>query len=355
MSRAKLLTVALLAFLLPAGAAMASWYDDYDAGIAAAHKGQWSAVVQKMTSAINAHPKESDHERTYGAIFIVYKPYYYRAVANLNLGMYEAAIADFEKASGPGEYDLGGLDTLMQRAKTKLEASQAPPPESTAPVPTPVQPRPVTPNPITPSPVQAAPAMDPGLRQRAQAAINEAQAHLKSAQQRKATGSPQYAQALQSVLGANTGLAMAKTNDDLNNVVAAAQNATLLADSAVAPGLPPNPTPVLTPTRPVAATEAALGATKERLRKALEKYFAGDFEEATRGFQSLSQDLPRNGWIWAFLGASQYSQYAFEADDNYKSAAMTSFRKAKQFGRWSGGLPTKYFSRRIRKAFENAG
>lgn len=351
MSRARLLTVVLLASLLPAGAAMASWYDDYDLGIAAAHKGQWSVVVQKMTAAINAHPKESDHERTYGAIFIVYKPFYYRAVANLNLGKYEQAIADFEKASGPGEYDLGGLDTLMQRAKTKLEASQAPPPESTAPTPTPVQPRPVTPSPITPSPVPAAPVMDSGLRQRAQAAINEAQSHVKTAQQRKAAASPQYAQALQTVLGATTALQMAKTNDDLNNVIAAAQNASLLADSATAPGISPNPMP----TRPVAATKAALGATKERLRRALEKYFAGDFDEATRGFQSLSQDLPRNGWIWAFLGASQYSQYAFEADDNYKTAAMTSFRNAKRYGRWNAGLPQKYFSKRIRKAFDNAG
>lgn len=354
MRRAKYLAVAFLAILLPAGAAMASWYDDYDAGLAAARKGQWSVVVQKMTSAINAHPHESDHEREYGAIFINYKPFYYRAVANLNLGKYEAAISDLEKSAGPGEYELGSLDTLMQRAKTKLESAQAAP-ENPGPTPTPVQPRPVTPSPITPSPVAPSlPSMDAGLRQRVQAAIDNAQAHLKSAQQRKATGSPQYAQALQSVLSANTGLASAKTNDDLNNVLAAAQNAALLADSATAPGLPPNPTPVLTPTRPVAAADAALGQTKERLRRALEKYFAGDFEEATRGFQTLSQELPKNGWIWAFLGASQYSQYAFEADDNYKSAAMTSFRKAKQYGRWNGGLPQKYFSRRIRKAFESA-
>jgi tetratricopeptide (TPR) repeat protein len=352
MSR-RILTVALLAFLLPAGAAMASWYDDYDAGVTASQKGQWSVVVQKMTAAINAHPKESDHEREYGAIFINYKPFYYRAVANLNLGKYEAAINDFEKTQGPGELDMGSLDTLINRAKSKLAAAQAPPPESAAPVPTPVQPRPVTPSPIAP-PAPAVPAMDAGLRQRVQAAIENAQSHLRSAQQRKATSSPQYAQALQSVMSANTGLASARSNDDLNNVMAAAQNAALLADSATAPGLPPAPAPALVPTRPVAATEVALGPTKERLRKALEKYFAGEFDEATRGFQVLAQDLPRNGWIWAFLGASQYSQYAFEADDSYKIAAMSSFRKARQLGRWHGGLPEKYFSKRIRKAFESA-
>jgi tetratricopeptide (TPR) repeat protein len=350
MSRAKLLAVAFLAFLLPV-AAMASWYDDYDAGLAAASKGQWSVVAQKMTAAINAHPKEGNKERTYGAIFLNYKPYYYRGVANLNLGKYEAAIADFEKSAGPGETDLGGLDTLMQRAKTKLEASQAPAPEPVAPTPTPVQPRPT---PITPTPVPVAPAIDPAVRQRAQAAINEAKSHLTSAQQRKATASPQYAQALQTFLGANSALSAAKSNDELNNVITAAQNVAVLADSATAPGLPPNPTAVLTPPRPVAAADAALGATKERLRRALESYFAGEFEEATRSFQSLSKELPGNGWIWAFLGASQYSQYAFEADDNYKAAAMTSFRKAKTLSRWKA-LPSKYFSKRIRKAFENAG
>ncbi|HJW93965.1 MAG TPA: hypothetical protein VJ901_10120 [Thermoanaerobaculia bacterium] len=354
MRRAKFLVVAFLAMLLPAGAAMASWYDDYDAGLAAARKGQWSVVLQKMTSAISGHPHESDHEREYGAIFINYKPFYYRAVANLNLGKYEAAISDLEKSAGPGEYELGSLDTLMSRAKSKLESAQAPP-ENPGPTPTPVQPRPVVPTPVTPSPVAPnVPAMDAGLRQRVQAAIDNAQSHLKSAQQRKATGSPQYAQALQSVLSANTGLASAKSNDDLNNVLAAAQNAALLADSATAPGAPPAPTPVLTPTRPVQAADVALGQTKERLRRALEKYFAGDFDEATRGFQSLSQELPKNGWIWAFLGASQYSQYAFEADDSYKDAAMASFRRAKTLGRWNGGLPQKYFSRRIRKAFESA-
>ncbi len=347
MSRARLLSIVLMVLLVPA-AAMASWYDDYDAGTNAARKGDWNGVVAKMSAAIKGNGKEDNHARTYGAIFINYHPYYYRGVAYLNLGKYEQAISDFEKTSGPGEVDLGGIDTLMQRAKAKLEASQAAPPE---PAPTPVQPRPVVP---TPAPVPTAPAMDPALRSRVQAAIDNANAHLKSAQQRKATGAPQYNQALQAIMSANTGLASAKTNDDLSNVLATAQNAALLADAAPAPGAPPTPAPALVPTKPVQATEIALGPTKERLRKALEKYFAGEFEESTRGFQSLSQDLPRNSWIWAFLGASQYSQYAFEADDTYKQAAMVSFRKAKQLG-FKGGLPQKYFSKRIRKAFENAG
>ena len=65
--------------------------------------------------------------------------------------------------------------------------------------------------------------------------------------------------------------------------------------------------------------------------------------------------MPKNGWIYAFLGASQYSQYAFEADEKYKAAAMDSFRKAKQYGKWKNGLPEKYFSKRIRRVFASAG
>ena len=61
--------------------------------------------------------------------------------------------------------------------------------------------------------------------------------------------------------------------------------------------------------------------------------------------------MPKNGWIWAFLGASQYSQYAFEADESYKSQALQSFRKAKQIRTWKNGLPEKYFSKRIRRVF----
>ena len=88
------------------------------------------------------------------------------------------------------------------------------------------------------------------------------------------------------------------------------------------------------------------------MRQALENYFEGDFEEATHDFKKLSDDLPHNGWVWAFLGASQYSQYAFDGGVSYKDAAMVSFRKARMYGKWKNGLPDKYFSRRIRNAFK---
>src|SRR5437763_14733739 len=127
MKSARTITIGL-AVLLTASAAFASWYDDYDDGLKAARNGQWSAVIQKMTAAINGNPKENDKARTYGAIFINYHPYYYRAVANLNLGRYEQAVTDLEKTSGPGPEDLGGIDTLMQKAKAKLAAASTPSP-----------------------------------------------------------------------------------------------------------------------------------------------------------------------------------------------------------------------------------
>lgn len=350
MIRARILSAGLLVALLATGSALASWYDDYDAGVSAARKGSWSVVVQKMTAAINAHDKESNNERTYGAIFINYHPHYYRGVAYLNLGKYDQAISDFEKTSGAGEFDLGSLDTLMQRAKTKLAAANTPSPE------TPVT-QTVVQTPPRPVPTPTGPSIDPALRGRVSAAIQKANASLGGARNRKAGASPQYAQAIQALTEANTKLTTAKSNDDLNAALAAAENSALLADSAVAPGMP-TPTPVPHPTgntRVTSATEAAMADYKSTLRTALNNYFAGEFESAAQGFEQLSRTMPNNGWIWAFLGASQYSQYAFEADETYKKAAIDSFTKAKRARSWKNGLPERYFSKRIRKFFETIG
>ncbi|HET7436441.1 MAG TPA: hypothetical protein VFN10_17150 [Thermoanaerobaculia bacterium] len=355
MTRARTFTLALTLLAL-ASVANASWYDDYDAGLSAARKGQWSVVVQKMSSAIKGQANENNKARTYGAIFINYHPYYYRGVGNLNLGNFEAAISDFEKTSGPGELDLGPIDSLIGRAKSKLEAQNTPAPE-------PVQQRPTPPSPVQQQPViqqppvqqtPAAPSIDPSLRQRAVASINTAKQKLSAAQQRRATGTQQYTQAMSMITDAATRNATARSNDDLNAIISIAENAAVLADLATPPNTPAPSGPTLTPpplTRPNAATDIVLADYKRQLRRALEKYFAGEFEDASRDFEELSRKLPDNGWIWAFLGASQYSQYAFEADSSYKSRALASFRKAKQLRSWKGGLPEKYFSRRIRRAF----
>jgi tetratricopeptide (TPR) repeat protein len=343
--------IAIIALFI-ATAALASWYDDYDAGMNAVRKGQWNAVIQKMSAAIAGQPKENDRARTYGAIFISYHPYYYRGIAYLNTGKYEQAVADLERAEGIGEENLGSIEINMGRAKTKLAAKSAPEPQPPAPQPAVVQPQP---RPAAPQPVQpAAPAIDPALRQQAAAALNEAKAHLTAAQGRRAAASPQYQQAAQQFANASTLNAGARSNDDLRQVINVAQSAASIADLAVAPGAPAVAA-APPPTRPVAASTMVLGDTARRVRQALESYFRGDFDEAASAFGRLSSEMPKNGWIYAFLGASQYSQYAFEADEKYKSAALESFRKAKQYGKWKNGLPEKYFSRRIRRVFANAG
>jgi tetratricopeptide (TPR) repeat protein len=354
MTRILAAAVLTLAF---ATAAQASWYDDYDAGLAAIKSGNWNAAVQKMSAAIKGNPKEGTRVRTYGTIMISYHPYYYRGAAYLNSGRYEEAIADFERTSGQAS-DLGSLDALMGRAKKALAAASEP-----EPAPLQTRPEPARPAPTViqqPVPVQNAPAVpqiDPGLRQRAGSALAAAKQKIQQAQQRRASTSPQYAQAMSIYTDATTRNASARNNDDLNSVITMAGNAGDLADLAAAPAVAA-PSPALATTtpsplvpKPTAAARNVMDEYSDELRGALELYFAGEFADAAERFQDLATKMPNNGWIHAFLGASQYSRYAFEADESYRKAAMEAFRKAKQLRSWKGGLPERYFSKRIRQAF----
>lgn len=355
----KSIAVALFT-LLVATAAHASWYDDYDAGLIAARKGNWSVVATKMSAAIGQKPKENPKERTYGMDFRNYRPYYYRAVAYLNLGKYEQAISDLETTGGAGPENYGSIETLMDRAKKNVAAASEPDPAPT-PAPRNTPPPPVTQPVPTPTPAPVVPQIDPALRQRAAAALASAKQKLQSAQQRRATQSPQYAQAMSTYTDALTRNANARNNDDLNNVISLADNAGDFADIAQPPNAPTpiTPTPMPTPSplvpRPQAATSQVIDEHADDVKRALEQYFAGEFEEAAKRFERLTAAMPNNGWIYAFLGASQYSIYAFEADESYRRAAVSSFRKAKQLRTWRDGLPEKYFSKRIRTAFREEG
>lgn len=348
MNRARSLAFLLLTFAL-ASTAHASWYDDYDAGLAAARVGNWNTVITKMSAAIKGNPNENNKARTYGAIFINYHPYYYRGVAYLNVGRYEQAISDLERTSGPGPENLGPIGELLERAKKQLAAASAPEPEPSRPEPAPVRPPAVTPaQPVVPQ-------IDPALRQRASAALASAKQKLQQAHQRRASTSAQYTQAMSLFTEASRRDGSAKSNDDFNAIIAMAENAGNLAELAQPPNLPAPVTPTPAPTKPAIMTDAVLADYKDQLRRALEDYFNGEFDESSRQFADLSRKLPTNAWIWAFLGASQYSQYAFEADERYRTAALRSFRRAKQLRTWKGGLPDKYFSRRIRRAFNEEG
>jgi len=348
MSR-RILATALFLFAVFAPAAQASWYDDYDNGLAAARRGDWNKVVQHMSAAIKGNPKEGNRVKTYGTIMINYHPYYYRGVAYLNTGRYEQAIADFEQTSGPGPENLGSLDTLMERAKKQLASANAPEPVQTPP--------PVSQPASTPP---AVPQVDPALRQRATSALSNAKQKIQSAQQRRATASPQFQQAMSMFTDATTKSAAARSNEDFNAVIALAQNAGDLAELAMPPSAPvvasTTPAPSLTPIvpKPAAATTTVMQEAdySADVRRALEYYFAGEFEESTRRFEELVHKMPNNGWLWAFLGASQYSRYAFEAEEQYRTEALRSFKRAKQLRSWGKGLPEQYFSKRIRKAFD---
>lgn len=337
------LAVAAVAFFLAASVALASWYDDYDAGIAAVRNGQWQIVVQKMSAAISQKGQENNKLRAYGTMFYNYHPYYYRGVAYLNLGQYEKALSDLEQATAIGEENLGSIDTLVQRAKSKLASASTPEPQPVAP-----QPKPV------PAPQPAAPTISPLVRQQAAAAIGEATQAMQRAQSRKASSSQPYMQAMQQLADARNRQATAKSDDDLNAAIASAGNAKMYFDSATGPAAVAAAPTVQPPTKASVATSITMHPTTQRVRSALEAYFRGDFDQAAQAFQQLSRDMPTNGWIYAFLGASQYSLYAFEADDNYKAQAMRSFKKAKQLRFHNGELPQKYFSKRIRKAFKES-
>ena len=347
----RFLTAAIV--MLFATAAFASWYDDYDKGIDAVRAGDWGTVIARMTSAINAHPKENDRERTYGAIFINYHPYYYRGVAYLSTGKYQQALDDLEKTSGPGEVDQGSVETLVGRAKAKLNASQTP------------TPTPQPPTPVPPTPTPTGPSVDQALKRRANQAVAEARSKISEARSRNAN-SPLFQQAMRAFGDLSSRAGAAQTNDDFSRLLTEAENVSAMADAVVAPApvpqpvvptpQPPAPKPPLP--KPVTGANQVLAQYeqyKPDIRRALENYFSGEFEEASKQFTDLTNKLPDNAWLYAFLGASQYSMYAFEADESYKNAAMESFRKAKQLRTWKGGLPQKYFSRRIRRVFETAG
>jgi tetratricopeptide (TPR) repeat protein len=352
------IAVALLTLVLTT-AAYGSWYDDYDEGLIAVKKGNWSAVAQKMTAAIRQLKNENSKARTYGMDFRNYRPYYYRGVAYLNLGKYEQAIADFEATGGPGPENLGDISTLLERAKKMAAASNEPEPPPTR-VDPPVRTTPpvVTP-PVVTTTQAPVPQVDPGQRQRASVALAGARQKLEGAQRRRATTSPQYSQASSIFNDATTRFGSARNNEDLASVINLAENAGDLAELAMPASAPPPVVATTTPSaivpKPVAATTQVIDQHADAVKYALELYFAGEFKDAAKRLEKLTNDMPNNAWIYAFLGASQYSLYAFENEQRYRKAALNSFRKAKQLRTWNGGLPSKYFSKRIRNAFREEG
>lgn len=356
MNRIILRILSGIVFLSIATSASAQWYNSYEEGVAAARAGNWQVVVQKMSEAIAKMPNENNRARTYGTQFINYHPYYYRGVAYLNTGKYEQAIDDLDRALGIGEENLGSIETLHRRAEDRIKAAQVAPPPVQVPPPRVVEP-PVTPPPRTttqpPISVPTTPGVDPQLEPaRAQAQSAIAQADRKNNEARRANAPTaarnDYNSALRKLADAQQKLATARTVADMRAVsdLASEANGKFSAAITIAQGAAPPPLP----TR---AADDVLKAARTKIVKAIETYYSGDYNAASRQFREIAREVSKDPMVWAFLGASQYSEYYLDGDlkPELKEQAEESFRQAKKL-RKSFELDGQYFSPRIQRFFK---
>jgi hypothetical protein len=102
---------------------------------------------------------------------------------------------------------------------------------------------------------------------------------------------------------------------------------------------------------PQEPADDVLEEMRRRVRSALDSYFSGRFAEASAQLTNLTRDNPSNGFLWAFLGASRYSEYYIDGERNatMRQQAENAFRQARRNG--MADLPPAYFSPRIRRFF----
>lgn len=364
-SRRFSIIVVLLALAIPASAA--EWFDHYFDGLDAAKKKNWSVVIEKMNEAIAKKPNEEKKAKTYGVQFIAYHPYYYRGVAFLNQGKWSEAVENLKKATGVGEVNLGEPSTLLITANQQLVAEQ------------------IRSQPATPPPAQTAPARpagpDPQLvaaRQRAEEAIQTARSRFSRAQQADASihASGDFDSASNLLKQATSTNINASDIDDYERVAELADRAARAFDAATTnaqlraselerqrqrqqqaePVQRPSAPVAAPPSPPTRATDEALSETKNRLRRALQAYFDGDFSKSASQLEQLTLDQPNNAMIFAFLGASYYYDYYLhgQSDAGTLQQAREALRQAKSINP-SLTLDPNYFSARIRGFYEQIG
>jgi tetratricopeptide (TPR) repeat protein len=324
-----------LALLLAATTALADWIDDYEDGLKAAQKKDWGVVVQKMTAALSKKPKENPRERTYGTQFIPYHPYYYRGVAYFNLGEFEKALADLEKAEGVGRVQLGSAESISDRARAQL----APTPSTQPSVKPPVIPDPVV------------PAVDPTVRRRAEALIADAQKRSSDAraQQAETFAAAQYRDGNQRLLNARNLSASAETTADWQAALDDADRAIRLFDAAMATArakIQENND------KPAIVTDTLLAQRRAEVRDALQSYFDGNFPTAATKLEKLTKKEDENAMLWAFLGAAYYYNYYLESNESSRRKATTAFQRARVL-RPNLTLNESYFSARVRTFYKN--
>lgn len=293
MTRAsRILAFALLLVLLGSGVAHAKeFYESYEEGLKSVQSKNWNDVITKMTEAIGKNPKENKKERSYGANFFPYHPYYYRGIAYFNLGKYEEAIADLQRALGVGKVNLGTPDSWVLRAESRMAmgmggGTTTPPP----PPPTATQVVVIPPPPPPPTATQVVVVPPP----------------------------------------------------------------TTTRPPVIPPPTTTRPPVTTTPTTTPPVPPVTTGGLKAKVRDALRSYFNGDFQRSEIALDLLSKEQQSNAMIWAFLGASKYNTYILsgEANGSMKLGAEEAFRKARQL-KPSMQLNAKYFSPRVRNFFES--
>jgi hypothetical protein len=355
MIRARTPIVAAMLLVLSAAPAEADWLDDYQAGLKAAQSEQWSVVVQKMSAAIKSRPRENSREGTTGTGFIAYHPYYYRGLANIELGNLEAGIEDLRKATGQGSVKLGSPDSLLARAEMERARRSQPEAPTATVAQQPAQKSP----PVAPPTATVAPQpqIDPTLapaRSRAREALAAARDAHEAARRARAGAQPEFAEGERLMLSSQERSAQADTTSDWMAVEQTANRALSTLNLAITKNQIAQQKAAKEPTTAKvasAATEDALSQKRQRVRAAVEAYFSGDFTSSIQAFDRLANEERENSLLWAFLGASYYYNWYLngQTSDREEQAAIEAFRKARQHG--NGRLDSKYFPKRVQDFF----
>jgi len=142
--RALLLTLLLLALLVPTASAREEWYDHYDNALAALDRGEYATAVGLFEAALDRKDRFG-YLRTYGNNYIRYVPYFQLGVALHGAGDCAAALASFDQSETRGEtVDVPDLNARLEGLRNECEIRLAPPAiepaDTTASEPAPVEP-----------------------------------------------------------------------------------------------------------------------------------------------------------------------------------------------------------------------
>ncbi|MEM8962773.1 MAG: hypothetical protein AAGD38_14905 [Acidobacteriota bacterium] len=134
----RLLTLALVGFLLAVPALADDYRSWYKEGIEAFDDGDWQTTAQAMRKAIGEQPTAGERLRLYGTRFVSYLPYFHLGVAEARLGRCDEALAAFDEVerqdtvSGDRASQMRGLrDRCLE--STTASPPIAPPPPSPPP------------------------------------------------------------------------------------------------------------------------------------------------------------------------------------------------------------------------------